>query len=506
MTMTKHLKIIGFVLLASSTLFLNSCTPETTSSADTKEAEKTDAKEPKGKQTPAPEIGKLDGEEAVAFSVGMNAITTFFPVAFYEDLMRNRISPDSEEKTGNPQAFINQFSLVRQLRGPKYKLIATPNNDTYYCQAYCDVSTEPLVFHIPEMEPDRYFIFQFWDPNGDTFEYLGSRTIGSQGGDFALVGPNYQGSVPKSLPVVKAPYENFVIWGRVGVLAGENDPDKVHAIQDQLELSFISDYLNGESVPAYSEEKSKERLSIEIPEDLPDGLEWYFKIAEALKHTAPKRQDSALLVSMEYIGYSDHGKSFNYKDLSESQISGLRTASQYAFHMMDIVAQSVGEEVNGWRWSPRSGILGNDYLFRAAWARWYTGGNSAEEAIYMDGRNDDTGAAFDTNKKYVIHFPSDQLPRVQAFWSISMYNLSDGSFTENEINRYSIGSNTQGLQYNPDGSLDIYIQRERPEEKLVSNWLPSPKDDGFYLDLRLYNPDNSLQNGTWAPPAVKFVQ
>ena len=81
-----------------------------------------------------------------------------------------------------------------------------------------------------------------------------------------------------------------------------------------------------------------------------------------------------------------------------------------------------------------------------------------------------------------------------------------GRFTENEIKRYSIGSNTQGLQYNPDGSLDIYIQRERPEDSILSNWLPSPKDDGFYLDLRLYNPDNSLQNGTWAPPAVKFVQ
>jgi len=149
--------------------------------------------------------------------------------------------------------------------------------------------------------------------------------------------------------------------------------------------------------------------------------------------------------------------------------------------------------------------MGNDYLFRAAWAKWYTGGNSAEEAIYMDGRTDDKGNTFDASKRYIVHFDKESLPRVKAFWSISMYHLSDGSFVENEINRYSIGNKTKGLTYNKDGSLDIFIQAESPKElKQKSNWLPTPKEGGFYLNLRLYNPDQSLQNGTWKPPMVKI--
>jgi hypothetical protein len=86
-----------------------------------------------------------------------------------------------------------------------------------------------------------------------------------------------------------------------------------------------------------------------------------------------------------------------------------------------------------------------------------------------------------------------------------MYHLSDGSFVENEINRYSIGNKTKGLTYNKDGSLDIFIQAETPKELIQkSNWLPTPKEGGFYLNLRLYNPDQNLQNGTWKPPVVKI--
>ena len=55
---------------------------------------------------------------------------------------------------------------------------------------------------------------------------------------------------------------------------------------------------------------------------------------------------------------------------------------------MDVNSQTAASAVNGWRWSPKSGVMGNDYLFRAGLAKWYTGGNAAAEAIYMDGRAD----------------------------------------------------------------------------------------------------------------------
>jgi hypothetical protein len=124
----------------------------------------------------------------------------------------------------------------------------------------------------------------------------------------------------------------------------------------------------------------------------------------------------------------------------------------------------------------------------------------------MDGRVDDKGQPFVGSKKYVVRFEKGQLPPARAFWSISMYNVDDGSFVANPIKRYTVGDRTPGIVTNADGSLEVYLQHEEPQNPAQkANWLPSP-DGGFYLNLRLYVPDDSLQNGTWKPPMVRVVQ
>ena len=105
-----------------------------------------------------------------------------------------------------------------------------------------------------------------------------------------------------------------------------------------------------------------------------------------------------------------------------------------------------------------------------------------------------------------MRFEKGNLPHVSAFWSLSMYHTSDGSFVENPIKRYSIGGRTPGLVTAGDGSLTLYIQRDEPADKnQKANWLPAP-DGSFYLNMRLYGPDESLKNGTWAPPRVTVVK
>ena len=77
---------------------------------------------------------------------------------------------------------------------------------------------------------------------------------------------------------------------------------------------------------------------------------------------------------------------------------------------------------------------------------------------------DENGDALDGSKQnYILHFSKDRLPPVKAFWSFSMYKMPEQLFTENSINRYVISSATDGLQYNKDGSLDIYIQKDKKE-------------------------------------------
>ncbi|MDQ6438166.1 DUF1254 domain-containing protein [Mesorhizobium sp. LHD-90] len=458
------------------------------------------------KRTPPPELGTMSGLEAQAFYLGVNAVMWGYPAVFFEDLMRGRTPPDAEEKTGNPRAQVNQFGLVRDLRGPEFKQIATPNNDTLYAQAFVDVSREPLVLSVPEVDPDRYYVMQLWDVNGDTFGHVGSRVTGRGAGDYALVGPDWKGELPEGVKRIDSEYNNFAIWGRIGV-NGPDDVGNARAIQDKLRLTPLSQFGKSEEQVPPDMAFSEQRVAYEKPADLPDGLEFYYKLARSMKHTPPKPvQDAVVADSLAYIGFRNDNTEFDYKSLSEEEIAGLSKAYQFALHVMDVNAQTVGVAVNNWRWNPKSGIMGTDYLFRAAWAKWYTGGNASEEAIYMDGRIDDKGEPFDGGKKYTMRFEKGQQPNVNDFWSLSMYHLSDGSFVENPIKRYSIGDHTPGIVTADDGSLTLYVQHDEPTDPAQkANWLPAP-EGGFYLNLRLYGPDDGLANGTWAPPTVKVTQ
>lgn len=451
------------------------------------------------KRTTPPDLGGLSGPEATAFYLGTNAIIWGYPAILFEQLMRGRTTPDIVAK-GNPQSAVNQFGLVRELRGPEYKQIATPNNDTIYAQAFADVSVEPLVLTVPAVDATRYYSFQLWDPNGDTFGYVGSRTTGRGAGSFAFVGPGWQGALPDGVARIDSPYNGLVIWGRIGV-DGPDDLPGALAIQDALRLTPLSEFGSAGVLVPPDLAFSDARVAFDGT-GVPDDLILYAELANSLRHTPPKPQDAVVVASLPEIGFSADGTSFDPSTLTDAQRSGLAKGAQFALHLMDVSSQTAGVAVNGWRWSPKSGIMGNDYLFRAAFAKWYTGGNAPSEAIYMDARTDNLGAPLDGSKRYVVRFEPGKAPNVDAFWSISMYHISDGSFVDNPIQRYSIGDRTEGLVRAADGSLTIHIQHDAPESaEAQANWLPAP-EGGFYLNLRLYGPDDGLASGTWAPPAV----
>lgn len=454
------------------------------------------------KRTPPPDLSGLSGPEAESFYLGTNAIIWGYPSVLFEQLMRGRTGPDIVAK-GNPQSAVNQFGLVRDLRGPEFKQIATPNNDTVYAQSFVDVSREPVVLSVPAVPAPRYYTFQLWDPNGDTFGYVGSRTTGRDAGNYALVGPNWTGTLPAGLTRIDSPYDGLVIWGRIGV-DGPEDLQNALDIQDQLRLTPLSLLGTSEAQLPPDLAFSHARVAFD-PTGIPEDLILYAELANALRHTPPKPQDAVVAASLSQIGFSAEGTVFDPSVLTDAQRSGLAKGARFALHLMDVSSQTAGVGVNGWRWSPKSGIMGTDYLFRAAFAKWYTGGNAPSEAIYMDARTDNTGAPLEGTKRYVIRFEKGQEPKVDAFWSISMYHIADGSFVDNPIKRYSIGDRTRGLTRAADGSLTIYVQHEPPEEaEAKANWLPAPADR-FYLNLRLYGPDRGLPDGTWAPPPVMLV-
>ena len=131
-------------------------------------------------------------------------------------------------------------------------------------------------------------------------------------------------------------------------------------------------------------------------------------------------------------------------------------------------------------------------------------GNTAAEAIYPSFANDSAGAPLTGANNYTYHFASGQLPPVNAFWSLTMYELPQSLLVANPINRYLINSPMlPSLVPDTDGGYTFYIQNESPGIDKESNWLPAPKGP-FALVLRLYWPKPDALNGVWkAPQPVK---
>ena len=131
------------------------------------------------------------------------------------------------------------------------------------------------------------------------------------------------------------------------------------------------------------------------------------------------------------------------------------------------------------------------------------GANLPQDAIYPYTKVDSEGKNLTGRENYILHFAKGQTPPVEGFWSLTMYN-TQFFFVSNPLNRYTL-SPRDPLKYNPDGSLDLYLQNKSPGKAKESNWLPAPRDN-FVLMLRLYWPKRSILSGTWTPPVVERIQ
>jgi hypothetical protein len=155
---------------------------------------------------------------------------------------------------------------------------------------------------------------------------------------------------------------------------------------------------------------------------------------------------------------------------------------------------------SGWSTvSANVGRYGTNYMARAVVARVGLGANPPEDAVYLNCYKDPTGKPL--QGAYTMHFDKDQLPPVEAFWSITVYDAS-GYFVANPIDRFAIGDR-DALRFNPDGSLDLHLQAQAPADaRLHANWLPVPESAAFNLSFRLYWPKAAILEGKWTPPPL----
>jgi hypothetical protein len=204
------------------------------------------------------------------------------------------------------------------------------------------------------------------------------------------------------------------------------------------------------------------------------------------------------------------GKPFSLDALTAARKAELADGMKRGYEKIRQKLESVGREVHGWRimtdgFGDRDQYRG-DWLLRAACAMGGIYGNEAVEALYPLLSTDSEGNKPDCSKnRYTLEFPAGELPPVNAFWSVTMYDRKTQLLVKNPIHRYLVNSPMlQELAKGADGSLTLYLQKDSPGKDKESNWLPAP-DGPIYVVMRLYWPKEEALNGKWQPPPVTIA-
>lgn len=381
------------------------------------------------------------------------------------------------------QPGLNKLGGRAALSDHTSRQITAPNNDTVYSSAQLELSGGPVEVVSPT-DTQRYFNITFMDAFTDNFAGIGTRLTGGQGGAFWVVGPAWTGSAPAGVRVLRSSTNDVWMLGRI-LVEGPDDLAAAKALQDQIRIrSLATTAPKAFGVPCTRSEDAENFIAVvnDMLARSPGGLGHMARADNFSKvgvgaGLAPAPELLAMWKAYLPKGIAKLKEKFLFRDLT----------------------------VNGWGYQEAGvGEAAASDLLRSAIALGGLAALPEAEAMYFQATTDGDGAPLTGASRYVWRVPPGGVP-ADAFWSLTMYQAeADGRFflVENPIRRYSVGDRTQGLVKNADGSIDILIQRERPDGALAANWLPAPAG-AIRLSLRAYLPRRELRERTFKVPPVR---
>lgn len=413
-----------------------------------------------------------------------------------------------DRNSGQFKAPFNEIENTHHVATPADTAVITPNSDTPYSILWLDLRAEPMVISVPAVDRERYYSVQLIDGNTYNFGYIGTRATGPEAGSYLVVGPDWTGETPDGIGKVFRSTTPFALTLFRTQLFNPDDMPNVEAIQAGYKAQPLSGFL-GAPAPA-----AAPKIDF-LPAATAGIKDNFFPYLDAALQFVPETpRDAAIRAKLARIGVGP-GRTFDFKDLPLEHKAEILVGLKQGDDKVDKWLAGGNKVINGWNVGSFFGdeaFFDGDWLMRAGAAKGGLYGNDAVEAMYPYTRTDATGATLDGAKHaYTLTFAPGQLPPVNAFWSVTMYDGKSQLLVENPIDRYLINSPmVEGMKKDADGSLTLYIQKDSPGADKEANWLPAPADT-IYLVMRLYWPKTEAPSilpagvGTWQPPGVKQV-
>jgi hypothetical protein len=393
----------------------------------------------------------------------------------------------------------NTLVNVARVFTPDDKTIQTPNSDTPYSFLGADLRAEPLVLTVPAVEQGRYYSLQFIDMYTYNFAYVGSRATGDDAGKFLLAGPNWKGSPPPGVrSVIRSETEFAFVLFRTQ-LFDPGDIDNVKKIQAGYKVEPLSQFLAEPAPPAPPTINFIKPLSPAEEKTSPQ----FFDVLDFILQFCPTHpSETELMARFARLGLGGHA-TFDAKTLAPAMRTAVQAGMADAWNTFKKYKETqldTGKRTSADGFGTRE-FLNGDYLGRMSAAILGIYGNSKDEAIYPVYFVDSKKKPLSGANRYTLRFAPGQLPPVNAFWSLTLYELPASLLSANRLNRYLINSPMlPGLKRDADGGVALYVQHRSPGRDKESNWLPAPTGP-FFMVLRLYWPKPDALDGRWkAPP------
>lgn len=397
---------------------------------------------------------------------------------------------------------INQIHSDHRVFTWKDSIIVTPNSDTPYSMLVMDLRAEPFVICVPAVERSRYYSVQLIDLNTFNVGYIGSRATGNTAGCYMVAGPGWKGDTPAGVAKLFPLETQLALAIFRTQLFGASDMPNVVKVQAGYRGQPLSAYLKQPAPPA------PPKIDFPVFTDSAFKTEFIRYENFLLQFIPVDSAEKEMREKFTQIGMTP-GAPFEFAKLSDPQKAAMALALKEGYGAIEDRVKVIGKNENGWSVGTAFGdraFYKGDYTLRAAAAIAGLYGNDADEALYPFTRTDSTGQPLDASQHdYTITFPAGQMPPVNAFWSVTMYDGKTQLLVRNPIDRYLINSPMlPAMKKNKDGSLTIYIQAKSPGKDREANWLPAPNGP-IYLVMRLYWPKDAALSGQWTPPGVKIA-
>lgn len=442
-------------------------------------------------------MAKLNEQQV--YDIGVEAYAYFYPLILMDITRRVMTNVPHGVKDGFGPA--NAFQHMRSFPEANFREVVRPNFDTLYSVAWLDLTREPQIVSAPDTD-GRHYLLPMLDMWTDVFAVPGKRTSGTAAARYALVPPGWQGALPAGVQHIAAPTRYVWIIGRTQT-NGKADYPAVAKVQDGYKVTPLSQWGKAPQPLAFKSDPTVEMKVDPITQiNTMPAAQFFSYAADLMKMHAPHITDWSTLARLAQIGI-EPDKSFDVGKTAPEIKAALERAAVDGLQLMKDKVPTLARVVNGWQMNTDTmGVYGNYYLKRAIVAMIGLGANQPEDAIYPMCVGDADGKPLDGKFDYVLHFGKEDLPPVDAFWSVTMYD-AEGFQAANELDRFAIGDR-DALKYNADGSLDLYLQHASPGAYKVSNWLPAPSCP-LGVTMRLYAPRAAALDGRWTPPAIRRV-